>query len=84
MQGSLKIALEKTYGKQFKLTVAKNSSQAAMTMNYDLFFLEVDSCMTVGLACSPVVKKRDRSVVVRFLYNHTPEDRISEMMNYLL
>ena len=84
LQDSLKIAIEKVYKKKFKLTMATNSSIAAMPMNYDLFFMEVDSCMTIGLASSPTVKKKDRHIVVRFLYNHSPEDRISEMMNYLL
>ncbi len=84
LQDSLKIALEKVYQKKFKLTTATNSAIAAMPMKYDMFFLEVDSCMTIGLASSPIVKKKDRRIVVRFLYNHSPEDRISEMRNYLL
>jgi hypothetical protein len=57
LQDSLKVALEKSYGKEFRLTKSTSSPNAYMKMSYNLFFLEVDSCMTVGLASSPEMKK---------------------------
>jgi hypothetical protein len=84
LQDSLRVALEKSYGKEFRLTKATSPPKAVMKMNYDLFFLEVDSCMTIGLASSPEIKKNDRSVIVRFLYKHSPEKRISAMRGFLL
>ncbi len=83
LQDSLKTALEKKYEKKFQLTKVTSSPRTIMSRNYDLFFLEVDSCMTIGLASSPNLKKADRIVVVRFLYNQTPEERVSAMMGYL-
>ena len=57
LQDSLRVALEKSYGKEFRLTKATSSPKGVMKMNYDLFFLEVDSCMTIGLASSPEIKR---------------------------
>ena len=83
LQDSLKMVLEKKYEKKFQLTKAISPAEAIFIRNYDLFFLEVDSCMTIGLASSPNLKKADRIVVVRFLYNQTPEERVSAMTGYL-
>ncbi|GLU54371.1 hypothetical protein [Dyadobacter frigoris] len=83
LQDSLKIALEKTYGKKFQLTKAASSPKAVKVQKYDFLFLSVNSCTTIGITSSPEMQKSDRKIVVRFLYNHSPEEQISAMRGYL-
>jgi hypothetical protein len=83
LQDSLMKDLEITYGKKFQFVKAASSPKAMMQMSYNMFFLAVDSCVTIGLTSTPDVDRTDRKIAVRFLYNHTPEERISAMRGYL-
>lgn len=82
---SLITSIEQTYNKKFILTKGLKVGRTLLESEklFEYYFLTVSPCLTIGIASSPVKTKKDRKVVVRFIYD-LPLGRMGVIMgNYL-
>lgn len=82
LRDSLKTILEKKYEKRFISKSGINPANSVNKQEWDFSFLEINSCMTVGITSSPASYSK-RYVLVRFFYNVPERQRILEMRNFL-
>ncbi|WP_234645913.1 hypothetical protein [Dyadobacter sp. CY356] len=82
---SLITTIEQTFNKKFILTKGLKVGRTLLESEkpFEYYFLTVSPCLTIGIASSPARKKKDRKVVVRFMYD-LPLGRMGVIMgNYL-
>ena len=83
LEDSLRIELEVAFGKKFINVHETGSPNTVMQQNYNIHFLKINPCLTIGVTSSPVSHKSDRKVVVCFLYNLSESDQLGTMRGYL-